>query len=435
MNSEPTNRTGRLLLAILLLLGGLGNEAWSQATEANYDEDRVPSYTLPDPLLLPDGQRITTAAAWRETGRPAVLALMEEHVYGKLPGPPPQIDFELDSRDEQALQGRATRKQVTIRVAAGDRSVPLHLLIYQPVEADEPIPVFLGLNFHGNHTIQPDPGITMTRVWVRNSPEHGRVDHRSLPESRGSSSSRWPVPDILARGFAVATIYCGDIDPDYDDGFQNGVHPLFYEAGQTHPRPDQWGTIGAWAWGLSRAVDYLETDPEIDSRHIAVMGHSRLGKTALWAGATDKRFALVISNNSGCGGAALSRRRFGETVRRINTSFPHWFCDNFQQYNDREDALPVDQHMLIALIAPRPVLICSAEEDRWADPRGEFLSAVGADPVYRLLETDGLAVTEMPGLGQPVLSTVGYHIRPGKHDVTPADWQVFLDFAERHWRR
>lgn len=404
----------------------------------NYDEDKLPAYTLPDSLVCEDGTKVVDAKTWTGKRRPELIKLFEEQVYGRSPAPCP-ISWTLVSEVNDALGGLAIRREVDLFFTADKTGPAARLLIFLPRNSTKS-PAFLGLNFNGNHAVHADPGISLNTNWMRPSRDKAVVDNKATEASRGSEASRWPVEMIVNRGFALVTIYYGDIDPDFDDGFQNGIHPLFYKNGQMKPGPEEWGSIAAWAYGLSRALDYLEKVPEVNAQQVAVIGHSRLGKTSLWAGANDERFALVISNNSGCGGAALSRRIFGETVHRINTSFPHWFCDNYNAYNANEAACPVDQHELIALIAPRPVYVASAVQDEWADPKGEFLAAFHADPVYRLLGTDGFGGSappnELPAVDHPVAQgTIGYHIRTGEHDVTDYDWQQYLDFATRHFKK
>lgn len=364
---------------------------------------------------------------WKKVHRPAIMDFFLTDVYGHYPQKQVTPRFELLEQSDKALGGKAIRKQVAIHLDGMD--TPILLLIYQPAGVKGKVPAFVGMNFKGNHQVNIDPEIIISD----NAPK-GKDLGTDAP--RGAASSRWPLEEIVGAGYAVATIYRGDVDPDHDDGFKNGIHPLFYRAGQTKPDAEEWGTIGAWAWGLSRVMDYLEQDKSIDHKRVAVIGHSRLGKTALWAGATDERFAIAISNDSGCGGAALSARKVGETVAKINKSFPHWFCDNYNKYNDNEEALLVDQQGLIALIAPRPVYVASATEDEWADPEGEFLSALYASPVYELYGKKGLAVSSMPKPEQPSIEGyVGYHIRTGKHDITLYDWQQYIKFANQHFGR
>ena len=419
-----------MLASISILIGAMTMDADS----ANYDESKVPDYTLIDPLVMANGSKVADTEAWRLQRRPEILKLFQDHVYGLSPGKPAGMEFEIVFENRSALDGKAVRKEVDVFFLGKENGAKMRMLLYIPKDADRPVPAFIGLNFRGNHTVHNDSEISMTESWVPNDKRIGYRNNKPNEESRGGQPSRWQVEKVIARGYALATIYCGDIDPDFHDGFKNGVHPLFYKDGRTSPAQDEWGTIGAWAWGLSRGLDYLENDAEVDGKRVAVIGHSRLGKSSLWAGAADERFALVISNNSGCGGAALSKRTFGETVGRINRTFPHWFNRNFKKYNNNEGALPLDQHMLISLMVPRPVYVASAVEDRWADPRGEFLSAFHASPVYKLFGKEGIAAEEMPDLNKPIMSTIGYHIRSGKHNVTAFDWETYLDFADKHMR-
>lgn len=402
----------------------------------NYDESAVPHFELPPLLISQSGRHITSPDEWMNIRRPELLHLFETQVYGVVPDADVLVSFKVVEQKDHILDGLARRKQVAITFSRGVASHTAIMLIYLPQKAATPVPLFVGYNFYGNHTIYPDPAILISKHWVANNPNENIFNNQADDRSRGFRVSRWPVLQILKRGYGLAVMYYGDIDPDFDDGFQNGIQPLYYRAGQSTPRASEWGSIGAWAFGLSKAMDYFEKDGDIDQSRVAVIGHSRLGKTSLWAGARDDRFAMVISNDSGCGGAALSRRKFGETVARINEVFPHWFCDNFNRYNNNEEALPLDQHSLIALIAPRPVYIASAEQDQWADPKGEYLSGYYASEVYRLFGLKGLSSEEMPPVNQPVNDGyVAYHIRTGGHDITFYDWSQYLDFADLHFKK
>ncbi len=287
----------------------------------------------------------------------------------------------------------------------------------------------MGYNFYGNYTISTDPAIHITKSWVSNNNITKTQNNKANSASRGVQAKRWPIKTIVSSGFAVATLYYGDIDPDKND-LSDGAHALFYDDDEDEPYDDEWGAVAAWSWGYSRALDYLEVDQAIDATKVIVLGHSRHGKSALWAAATDSRFAMAVANNSGCGGAALFRRKFGETIEVVNRIRPHWFCTNFKNYNQAENDLPIDQHQLISLIAPRPVYVASAKEDYWADPKGEFLGLAFATPIYMLYGKKGLDPNVTPQVNKPISSDVAYHVRTGKHDLTKYDWEQFIRFAK-----
>ncbi|WP_435354101.1 alpha/beta hydrolase family protein [Emticicia sp. SJ17W-69] len=391
---------------------------------ANYDESKMPPFTLPDVLTAVDGQKIQTVPQW-EANRPALLKLFAENVYGTTPKLALKQHFVV-TKTKEVFAGKAIQKQVSIVFDDYPNLNPINILLYVPKEVKNS-PVFIGLNFEGNHSLILDNDIPITKNWMLEYiKDTTRVkDHQALEGSRGTAGiETWPFEEIISAGFAVATAYYGDIEPDYAEGWKTSLRGVIGKR-----ETNTWGAMGAWAWGLSRMLDYVQTDKDIDGKKAIVVGHSRLGKAAFWAAAQDTRFAAYISNESGEGGAALARRWYGETVEIINKNFPHWFCEKFKTYNQNVNALPTDQHQLVALIAPRPIYISSAKSDQWSDPTGEFLSLKNAEPVYQLYGKNTLTEETRPPINQPIGSYIRYHYRSGKHNMTNYDWQQYLKFA------
>ncbi|HAX92697.1 MAG TPA: acetylxylan esterase [Bacteroidales bacterium] len=371
----------------------------------NYYEEKVPAYTLPELLVTLDGKKIDNSDAWTRIRRPEILELFRENVYGRVPETPYEKSFRIVSENRNAMGGAATLKEVDIEILSEGKSLTIRLNLFVPNNAGKKVPAFLVINNRG--TDQADP-------------------------SRKIKNEFWPAEEIVSRGYAAAVFQNSDVDPDNFDDFKNGIHGLL-DRGER--KGDSWGTIAAWAWGASRCMDYLVTDSDIDAGKVAVLGHSRGGKTALWAAAEDQRFAMAVSNESGCGGAALARRKFGETIETINRAFPHWFCRNYVQWGNNEDSMPVDMHMLLALIAPRAVYVTSASEDLWADPRGSYLSLYNSLPVFRLFDRNTSLSDQMPPLNSPVNSgNTGYHVRDGVHNLLVKDWNWIMDMADKVFR-
>ena len=394
-------------------------------------ESAVPRYTLPDPLVCVDGTRVQDAAIWRSKRRPELMALFESEMYGKtLVGRPANLRFVTRGTKFDARGGKATRFRVGVLFEGSPSSQrQMELLIYVPNSATGPAPMLFGLNFDGNYTTVDDADLPLPKHWANGLFANRITNHIPTESGRGIHRELWQVDLALERGYGVATAAYGEVEPDEPGHWKEGPRGLGPEPGAS-----DWGCIGAWAWAYSRAMDYFENNPRIDSKRVAAIGFSRLGKAAVWAGVQDQRFAMVDSLESGAGGVALSKRIFGETVANLAGPLGHWFAPAFRKYIDKEENLPVDQHELVALLAPRPLLISSAEGDTWSDPKGEFLGGLGADPVYRLLGKDGLSQKDWPPVGKLVTSQIGYFMRAGKHDVTRADWEAMLDYADQQLR-
>jgi hypothetical protein len=370
--------------------------------EFNYVESKVPDYTLPDPLVMTDGKAVTSAADWQNVRRDELMELFRDHVYGRRPDLQHSVRFEKTAEDRQVFDGAATAGEMNVVVERDGRTFSFPFVVFIPNHAEHPVPAVVHIN---NRYFTP-----VDKVVAEADPF-------------------WPVKTLIERGYATASFHTSDVDPDQKDGYENGIRSFLADGAP--PSDHAWRSLSAWGWAGSRILDYLETVDAVHSKRVAISGHSRGGKTSLWAACEDPRFAIAYSNNSGCGGAALSRRAFGETVGRITTSFPHWFCKPFSEYAGREDELPVDQHEVIALLAPRGVYVASADEDLWADPKGEYGALLAAAPVFELFGKESIVNPQMPPLGVPrIAGQTGYHIRAGGHGLGETDWNWFLNFAD-----
>jgi hypothetical protein len=438
-------RNSRLLSlaapATLLILTAQGQIADSPAAvvagiPVNYTESATGDYTLPDPLKLNNGQRVKDAKTWVGKRRPEIRKLIEENWFGRAPGRPADLAFDIVEQGSTAFDGKAIRRQVTITFTK-DRSGPrMELLLYLPANSKRPAPVFLNMSFFANNLAVSDPNVRVGRRWDRES--RTQVPADALPGGRQPAEPArrrgFPVEQFLDAGIAFATFNKDDLAPDFTGSEGLGVKSLYLKPGQTKPENEEWGAIAAWAWGASRALDYFETDKDVDARRVAIYGVSRLGKTALWAGAADERFAMVIASCSGEGGAAIARRNYGETLAHMAapTRYPYQFAGNYASYANRVHEWPVDANLLIAMIAPRPLLLQTGNTDKWSDPYGEFLAAVAAEPVYQLLGKKGLGTTKLPAPGEAILHDLGYVMHDGGHGTVPADFDVYLKFFKMH---
>lgn len=392
----------------------------------NYDESKVGTYTLPDPLVFPDGSRVKDTSQWYRKRRPQILARFKEDQYGYAPAAPSPLKFDVFDKGSPAFSGKVIRKQVTIYLTADQNGPKMDLLLYLPAHRRHPVAVLLRIGFFPNSSSVNDPGVRRGEMWNRKG--------QKVPAPAKIPFGTFDVQRLTSDGFGVAMVYYGDIEPDFAGGIPYGVEGAYLKPGQSQPGPDQWGAIAAWAWGLSRAMDYLQTDKDVDPERVALLGVSRLGKTVLWAAASDPRFALVIASCSGEGGAALSRRNYGETIAHLTapSRYPYQFCANYQHFARHVDQLPVDGNMLLSLIAPRPVLLQTGDQDLWSDPKGEFLAAAAASRVYEFLGSAGLPASRWPPAGKPYLSTIGYYMHHGGHGIRPPDWNVFIAFLKKY---
>jgi len=427
MNLKPAFIQATLLLIFALLSFSAFSQKENQVVAGipvNYDETKTGTYTLPDPLLLENGEEVTNAKTWIKKRRPEILELYKSEQFGKRPGRE-HTSFKVFEQGS-AFNNTAVRKQVTLYFTEDTSKYKADMALYLPANTDKPVPVFLMISFMPNSLKINDPALREGFMWK---------DGKKIPASEGKGWGWFDVDKFISQGIGVATLYYGDIEPDFGEGIKYGIRGHFLKPGETYPADDEWGAISAWTWGLSCAMDYLETDKDVDAEKVALQGVSRLGKTVLWAGAQDERFGMIIASCSGEGGAALSMRDYGETIGHMiaPSRYFYQFCANRAKYADNPQESPIDAHMLISLIAPRPLLLQTGDTDDWSDAKGEFLAAVAAEPVYKLLGKTGLETQTFPKAGEPILNDMGYYMHAGGHGTQPDDFDIYVKFIKKHF--
>jgi len=394
----------------------------------NYSEDSVGNYVLPDPLTMSDGQKVKDAKTWTQKRRPELVKLFEEIQFGKMPPRPAGMRFNVFDKGTPAFNGKAIRKQVTVYFTKDTSQYKMDLLIYLPAKTKKAVPLLLNISFAANNRLTDDPGVKTGYIWTR--------EGKKIKAGEPSRFGKMDIEQFIDAGIGFACVYYGDIEPDFKEGIKYGIRSQYLKPGQTNPAADEWGAISAWAWGLSRAMDYFETDKQVDAKRIALQGASRLGKTVLWTGVHDTRFKLVIASISGEGGAAISKRDYGENIKHITDTSRYYyqFAPNYHSYANKIESLPFDAHMLVALMAPRPLLLQTGDTDYWSDPKGEFLSAVAATPVYKLFGLKGPETTIMPKTHHVslLMNPLGYYMHSGGHTVLPEDWQLFIRYMRKY---
>lgn len=436
----------RVLVGAVVVAAASGAAVWGQGERpqapaslprevagipVNYDESKVGTYTLPDPLVMNDGKPVKDAKTWTVTRRPQIMRIFETQQFGMVPlgarGRLRGKDFDVVEKGTEALGGKAIRRRVDVHLAADKTAPVIHLVEYLPAALKRPVPMLLSISFTAPSNMIDDPGLPEGEVWDAKT-------KTKVPAKTGRPFGKINVGAFLDAGIGVATFYYGDVEPDYAEGFSQGIRRFYVSPGKKTRGPEDWGAIAAWAWGMSRVQDYFETDKDVDAKRVAIHGVSRLGKTVMWAGAHDERFAAVIASCSGEGGAALSHRDYGETIAHLTapTRYAYQFAENYAKWAGFPDKAPIDAHMLIALIAPRPVLLQTGTTDFWSDPKGEFLAAVAAEPVYKLLGKEGLGTDQWPEAKTPVFHDIGYYMHDGGHGMVPGDWEVYVEFLTGH---